>query len=379
MSQPSIRVTLVIGSLGSGGAERNLMRLAQALLERGHSVSVMTLNPDIPDFYAVPTGAVRVEPEGLVTASLRWFDLPGQLRQKRALRRSLLATRPDLVVSFIDTCNVRVLSALPPAQVPVVVSERIDWRFNPLNWRWRLLRRLTYPRAKRVVSLARAPMEDALRYFPRWRCVHVPNPVPRIAPASAPRPDWFAEKNFVAMGRLVEQKGFDLLLRAFSRCAAQHPDWGLTILGDGPDRAALQAQAHSLGLSERVHFAGNVSPPFPLLGHADAFVFSSRFEAFGMALAEAMACGLPVVSFDCPSGPGDIIRNEVDGLLVPREDVSALTQAMQRLMDDPALRERLASRAPEVCERFEPQRVLELWHQVILDALAESRAQRGPV
>lgn len=371
MSKEPIRVTLVIGSLGAGGAERNLLRLGEALHERGYRVSLMTLNPDIDDFYAVPPGIERVSPLTDVQISPRWFDVSAQRRQRRALRRSLLSSAPDLVISFIDSCNVRVIAALHGTGVPVLVSERIDWRVNPLNWRWRLLRWFWYPRARRVVSLARAPVETALHYWPRWPCVHIPNPVPAIPGMQARRLAQFGPNNLVAMGRLVEQKGFDLLIEAFAQCSGAHPNWHLTILGEGPLRASLEDQVRQRGLDERIHLPGNVSPPFPVLAAADLFAFSSRFEAFGMALAEAMACGLPVVSFDCPSGPADVVRDGVDGVLVPAQDTAALAAAMHRLMDDAPLRQALARRAPEVCERFSPSRVFDQWQALVAEVLAE--------
>jgi GalNAc-alpha-(1->4)-GalNAc-alpha-(1->3)-diNAcBac-PP-undecaprenol alpha-1,4-N-acetyl-D-galactosaminyltransferase len=173
----------------------------------------------------------------------------------------------------------------------------------------------------------------------------------------------------VGMGRLVEQKGFDLLVEAFSRVAARHSNWSLKILGDGPLRDQLEAQVQRLDLTGRVGFTGALADPFIVLRAADLFVFSSRYEGFGNALCEAMACGLPAISFDCPSGPSEIIRSGVDGVLVPSEDVTELAAAMNHLMADSQERLRLAARAPEVVTRFGIDRILGLWEQIFSDLL----------
>ncbi|HZI56198.1 MAG TPA: glycosyltransferase, partial [Verrucomicrobiae bacterium] len=123
----------------------------------------------------------------------------------------------------------------------------------------------------------------------------------------------------------------------------------------------------------RVEFTGALAEPFSVLRAADLFVFSSRFEGFGNALCEAMACGMPAISFDCPSGPSEIIRNGVDGLLVPAEDVTELAAAMDQLMTDTQKRMRLAAHAPEVVSRFGVERVLDLWEQIFNDLLTQRR------
>ncbi len=116
-----MRATLIIGNLGSGGAERNLVRLADGMATRGVEVSLMTLNRQSQDFYAVPRHVRRVVANDGVAASPRWFDLRAQRRKNEALRQAILATNPDVVISFIDTCNIQVLNAMQRSGVPVVV------------------------------------------------------------------------------------------------------------------------------------------------------------------------------------------------------------------------------------------------------------------
>jgi len=167
------------------------------------------------------------------------------------------------------------------------------------------------------------------------------------------------------MGRLCEEKGFDLLLQAWSKCRARET-WRLRIMGDGDLYESLEASIRTLGLSDSVSLEGKVDRPNPMLAQSQIFVMSSRTEGFPNALLEAMACGVPAISFDCPSGPANIIRHGVDGLLVENGNVDALAAALDRLIDDPTTRRQMSESAREVVERFSTQSVLARWEALIL-------------
>ena len=167
------------------------------------------------------------------------------------------------------------------------------------------------------------------------------------------------------MGRLARQKGFDLLIEAFSRIANRQPQWSVKILGEGPARASLKRLIAEKGLTGRVVLAGWEPDPVFVLKQSDLFVLSSRFEGFPNALLEAMACGLPSISFDCPSGPAEIIRDTIDGLLVPAEDVVALANTMDRVLGDELLRQRLSDEAVHVVDRFSAERYFANWDAVL--------------
>jgi glycosyltransferase involved in cell wall biosynthesis len=367
-----MRLTLVIASLGRGGAERTASVLASAWAERGFNVTIITLErDDVPAYPLHPAIVLRQLKLRDGKAKHVLHRLVRNLRLVRALRNAIRDSEPHAVISFMDISNILALLAAGGLDTRVIVTEHVHPAYHYIGWHWQMLRRLVYRRADALVCVSR-PLLDWFQSKIRARGFVVPNPVdpgPLLMPAGESHNGYETGHLIVGMGRLVEQKGFDLLLEAFSRVAARHSSWSLKILGDGPLRDQLEAQAQRLNLTIRVEFTGALADPFCVLRAADLFVFPSRFEGFGNALCEAMACGVPAISFDCPSGPSEIVRNGVDGLLVPAEDVTALAAAMDHLMSDPHKRARLAARAPEVTERFGLTRVLSLWDQVFTDLL----------
>jgi len=203
------------------------------------------------------------------------------------------------------------------------------------------------------------------KHFGKMRTDVIPNPV---APSPSHGQDENAHlsaKSIVAVGRLHQQKGFDVLIEAFSKCVRKHPGWRLVIFGEGPEREMLESLVSRLGLEGKVSLPGRVRNPERVIGAAEIFVLSSRYEGFPNALLEAMTCGLPVIATDCHSGPAEIIRDGEDGLLVPVEDSGTISGVLIRLMDDPDERNRLGGNARTSVERFSLPNVMEKWEDLI--------------
>src|SRR5919198_1494522 len=172
----------------------------------------------------------------------------------------------------------------------------------------------------------------------------------------------------VAAGRPTRPKGVDLLIRAFPPGAARPPRWTLRIYGGGPERPALERLIAEQGLDGRVELRGPAQPLADALREGSVFVLSSRFEGFGLVIVEAMRCGLPVVSFDCPNGPSDIITPGRDGVLVPPEDVGALAAALSDLLADEARRRAYGAAAVAKGAAYDPAAIGARW-DALLDGL----------
>jgi glycosyltransferase involved in cell wall biosynthesis len=369
-----LRITILISRLRGGGAERLAALLANGLLARGHDVSVVTLAGPEEPFYPLDSGVALV-PLGVLGESHGAAEaVLANARRIRAIRRALRFLAPEVLIASVTETNVlAVLAARAVERAPsrIVVWEHIYPPRQRIGVPWRMARRVTYPLADAVVPCGLGVAEWFYTWLPAHKVVPIQNPVS----LAGRRPDAHAErlaspmaseKWILGMGRLAPEKGFDLLLEAFALVPAEtRKGWRLGIVGEGPLRAELEHRVASLKLENQVELLGLLADPMPILRAGRIFALSSRHDAFPTALLEAMGCGLPAVAFDCPSGPGEIVRHGVDGLLVPPENVHALADALGRLMSDDALRVKLASRAPQVLQRFSEERFLRAWEALI--------------
>jgi glycosyltransferase involved in cell wall biosynthesis len=365
-----------------GGAERSVVLLAEGLAGRGHAVSIY-VRPLADEDVARMSPAVRVKRLPASTASShRLVRVPALIWR---LIRQVRVDRIDVLVAFKPQNAIPAVVVGVVLGVPVVASERTSVRARNHYWHWRVARHVVYRRATALVVQTHRAAIEAQRFASERRIHVVPNMVEVPAEPSITASAWRLwpggrpEGRLVTVGRLNRaEKAQDRLVDAFARVSQSVPQWSLLILGEGDFRRELEAQIRGLRLSDRVTLGGFVDDPFPTLFDSDAFAYTSRFDGFPNALLEAMAVGLPVISYDCPYGPAELIDNGKNGLLVPDGDQLAFEEGLLRLMIDETLRKKLGSAARASCEKYSPRSVLSSWERLLgaIDPVATEQQGR---
>ncbi|CCK24957.1 transferase [Streptomyces davaonensis JCM 4913] len=376
---------LIHNAYGIGGTITTTFNLAQALATR-HDVEIVSAlrHREHPNFTLDPRVSLRplvdlrtekehplhLRPASIFPAAEYRYQQYSELTDQR-IGEWLKTTDADVVIGTRPGLNVH-LAFQAPENVVRIGQEHLTLDNHSPALRTALRR--AYRRLDVLTTVTEA---DAAAYrrkmrLPGVRVEALPNSVPDpLLPAADGR-----AKVVVAAGRLVPVKRYDLLIEAFAQVATQHPDWQLRIYGKGEEQARLRQLIESLGLYDNVFLMGAAAPMEAEWVKGSIGAAASNFEPFGMTIVEAMRCGLPVVSTDCPYGPGEIIKDGVDGRLVPVGDREALGAALLELVGDDERRRSMGRTAMENARRFAPVPVVEQAERLIDEATAARRAGR---
>jgi len=359
MNLSSKKLAIYLPSLHGGGAERIMLKLACGMTSRGYSVDLVLARAQ-GDFLEQVPESIRLIDLHVNRDILSLLPLINYLRQER----------PSAILSGLHT-NFIALWARWLARVPtrVIVSERstLSHYVKHLSadlrmWIMPQLVRWFYPWADSVVTVSQGVADDLRKLMKssetRIRAIYNPVVTPDLRAQAQVELDhpWFRKGEppvIIAIGRLSSVKDFPLLITAFARVRRIHQS-RLLILGEGEERPKLNKLIHDLDLDDYVSMPGFVSNPLPYLLRSNAFVLSSQFEGLPGALIEAMYCGIPLISTDCPSGPREILADGKYGRLVPVGDVDALSVA---ICD--ALENKIACPPPESWQRFDLDTILD--------------------
>ena len=283
---------------------------------------------------------------------------------KHRLRKLLDEIQPDVVVS--TTYALPLFREILSQPYRHVVESHVCYyqlllqkKFTHISWLDRKIARHLLEMLKRCEKVVVLTHKDAACWkgYDNIEVIHnVVTNYPEKITDVADRP-----KRIIAVGRLQAQKGFDLLIQSWQLIAARHPDWQLVVYGHGGDLQKLQQQLEKAGLTSSMTFAGTTDNIYKEYQNSAFYVMSSRYEGWGLVLVEAMSCGLPCVSFDCPYGPSDIIRDGEDGFLVENGNIQQLAEKMELLINNKELRKRLGVRARLNAARFTSDNIMPQW------------------
>lgn len=366
-------ICLFIGSLKAGGAERVTVWLAERFIKKGYRVVILTHTSAENDFFSLPDGVERRE----IDLNEGKKSVIGKLliNLRRCLRvRSVLKTcKVDVVLAMMPHESVMAVVSAWGLRKRVVISERNAPWHRKQDRIWSSLRKFVYRYSDAQVAQTKAIAQWLQSETLSKRVAIIPNAVQPNLSNSPPtiKPENVLPsgvKLLLAVGTKPYQKGFDLLIEAFSLIASEHQDWQLAIPGlleereeEGVTGRGIVQFAESHGLADRVFLPGHVGNIADWYAAADLFVLSSRFEGFPNVLLEAMNSGTPCVSFACETGPGEIIEEGVNGLLVSEISATELARVLSKAMKDEALRAGLAASASMIAQRYSSEAIFAQW------------------
>ncbi|SEG91422.1 Glycosyltransferase involved in cell wall bisynthesis [Nonomuraea solani] len=382
---------LMLHAYGMGGTIRTVVNQANAMAAAGHEVELVSLvrRREMPQFRLDPRITVTTlvdQRTGRLPDSIgrrAWRRVRGKIvprgefaadyfteRVEWAAMEYVSGLRDGILVTTRPALNL-IAARRTPRNVIKVAQEHMNLSAYPDTIRREIARH--YHRFDAICVLTGTNRLEYQRLLPGTPIVQIPNAVHKVEQERSQQ----VNPVVIAAGRLVPQKGFDLLIAAFAQVVPEHPEWRLRVFGTGPRKGQLAGLIEQYGLGEHVELPGRTERMERELTDASVYALSSRFEGLPMVMIEAMTHALPVVAFDCPTGPKDVLTDGVDGVLVPPRDVDALAAALNRVIADRELRLRMGEAAVVTSRAYGPGVVMPLWERLFSELSEDRRAVRN--
>ncbi len=359
------KICFYMAHLAKGGAQRVIVNLTEYMIAQGHEVTIVTTNKADVE-YDMPKGAKRVmsdiEKDEITGSRIRNFH-----RRFKKLKNVFRSEQPDVIISFIGLNNMMAIATNLFYKTPVLISVRANPTMEYYTKLLQFISKTLFIKADGIILQTK----DQQRYFPKGiqkKCTILPNP---LNPEFVTKSDnasiaWEDKKQIVAVGRVDGNKNHKMLIEAFTRVAAEYPDWTLKIYGDGEDKEKIDALIQKSGFADRIEAPGNVSDVPQRLEQARIYTLTSNEEGMPNSLIEAMAKGLACISTDCPcGGPAELIESGENGILIPIEDTDALEKALRDILSNEEYEKKLGSNAEKVKDTLDPKKVCKQWMEYI--------------
>lgn len=337
-------IIFIIASLEDfGGTERVATLLANGLVDR-HQITILS-RKSLKNSYGLSSKIKDIKFSG------------NNFKFLRQCKQYIDETKPDRVI-------VHTMSKLTPAIILAGINAESLWSLEHISfefhsWFFKQLRKRLYNRVDKVITLTK---NDAVNYRRFHKDVTV---IANATPLTIlKKPINNNSKIIISIGRLTHQKGYDFLINAWSSIEQHYPDWSLHIYGEGEDRRKLEKIIRNRNLNNIV-LKGLTNDVQSVYDNAAFYVMSSRFEGFGMVLIEAQSRGLPIISFDCPSGPAEIIHHDMDGYLVESGNIKALTAKISHLIENQSTRAKFSDNSLISAQRFQSEHIIIQWNNII--------------
>lgn len=360
-----MKILFIISDLGNGGAQRVLTTLVDYFVDKlDYKITLVTYDNNVKDFYLIDERILRIKIDYKIKKNilLKYFQ---RIKRLKTIRKIIKDEKADIVVPLIVYTNMETILSAIGLNINIVAVEHSSY-YGVKSRYIRILRIILYRLVNRVILLTERDKNIYEKHLKN--CVVIPNPIVLKNQKSGNE----RQKKLLCVGRLNKVKQFDHAIFVLSKIIKSRSDWSLTIVGSGDELNFLKNYSRQLGIYDYVNFMGSIKDIGEIYNSHSIFVLTSSHEGFPMALGEAMMDGMAVVSYDCPTGPSEMIENGKSGVLIEHNNKTKLELAIIDLIDNKQKREFLGENATVRMKDFSLKKVGEKWNILFNNIIKEN-------